>query len=271
MNKFSLLIILFLFPSVILAQQPGMKSTTVAGFINRGSSSQDSFNIVMTKSLTIFLSKITTNISPYNEVEKIAAGSGFWGKKTLNPNLALNIAQRFTSEQVITGDYIINDKDSTITINVSVFNVITGQLLFQRRYTGDSGPDIFDTVDRMILDISGLLAGRPIVLGYADIRIKAADRNYNLYIDDKFVKLINSKEGFFDEFISGQPIEIVLKTEVSNLEVFRKTLDVLGGRTNYLVYNPTGTLIIEAMEKDIDVYINGAYIGKTDDSGASGP
>ncbi len=259
--------ILFVISALSWPQPLEMKSVTVAGFINKGKSNRDNINAIMTKSLSTFLSKISKNITPYNEVEKAALEDNFWNKKELKSDQAINIAQRFSTEQVITGDYIVNDNNETISIKVYVYNVINGQLLFQRNYKGSAGPDIFDTIDKMILDVSGLLAGKPIKLGYVKIAIKQEGVSYQLFVNDGFIKLINSKEGYIDKFVSGQSVDISLKADQSDKEVLKRKLEIQSGKTNVLEYNPTGVLILETIESGIDVYMNGTNIGKTDNSG----
>ncbi len=263
----AVLIILFVITGLIRPQNLTMKSATVAGFINKGKSNQDNINKIMTKSLATFLSKISKNITPYKDVEEIAGGTNFWSLKALDDGKAINIAQHFSTEQVITGDYIINEKSDKIIINVFVYNVIDGQVLFNRSYKGDAGPGIFDTIDKMILDVSGLLVGKTISLGYFKLDIKPKNVNYRLFINGSFVKPVDSRDGYFDKFISGQSIDISLKPGNSEEEALRKIIQIESGKTNELAYNPSGVLMIEAMEGGIDVYLNGEKIGKTDNSG----
>ncbi len=261
------LFILFVFSLPGMTAQLEMKSATVAGFINKGKSNQDNINILMTKSLSTFLSKISKNITPYKDVEEIAQGTNFWSLKVLDSDKAINIAQHFSMEQVITGDYAVNDKTGTIVINVFVYNVVNGQLLFQRNYKGNAGPEIFDTIDKMILDVSGLLVGKPIELGYVNITVRTGKTNYKLFVNDAFVKVIGSNNGYFDNFISGQSIDIVLKSGKADSEVLRRRLDIQSGKTNEVEYNPAGVLILETLESGVEVSINGTFIGKTDESG----
>ncbi len=260
------LLISFGFAGLAWPQQLEMKSATVAGFINRGKSSQDNINILMTKSLSTFLSKISKNITPYKDVEEIAGGTNFWGQKALDGSRAINIAQHFSTEQVITGDYLVNDKNSTIVIDVLVYNVINGQVLFKRNYKGNAGPEIFDTVDKMILDVSGLLVGKTISLGYFKLDIKPENVKYRLFVNNSFIKLVDSRNGYFDRFISGQSIDISLKPEKSDEETLRKIIEIKSG-TNELEFNPSGVLILETMKEGVDVYLNGIKTGKTDSSG----
>ncbi len=263
----TVLIILFICAGFMRPQQLEMKSATVAGFINRGKSNQDNINILMTKSLSTFLSKISKNITPYKDVEEIAGGTNFWSLKELEGSRAINIAQHFSTEQVITGDYTLNDKTGIITINVFVYNVVNGQVLFTRTYKGDAGLEIFDTVDKMILDVSGLLVGKAISLGYLRLAVKPKNVKYRIFINDSFVKAVDSLDGYFDKFIAGQSIDISLKQENSDVEALRKIVQIESGKTNELVYNPSGELMVETMEGGIDVYLNGKKTGKTDDSG----
>ncbi len=264
---FVILLILFASQGLIRPEDFQMKSVTVAGFINRGKPNQSNINIMMVKSLSTFLSKISKKVTPYKDIEESARGGGFWEMKELNIGKAINIAQQFSSEQVITGDYLVNDQSGKITINVYVYNVINGQLLFTRVYKGDSGLEIFTTIDKMILDVSGLLIGKTISLGYFRLNIKPIGTKYRLFINGSFVKTVDNRDGYFDKFISGQSIDISLKQEKSEDEVLRKILEMKSGVTNELNFNPSGVLIIEAMESGADVYLNGKIIGKTDGSG----
>ena len=265
-NFFFTLFISFVITGLLWPQNIEMKSVTVAGFINKGKANQANINIMMGKSLSTFLAKISKNITPFKDVEETALSNSFWSQKELKSSQAINIAQQFSTEQVITGDYLVNDS-GIITINVYVYNVINGDLLFKRTYKGDAGPEIFDTIDKMILDVSGLLVGKTISLGYLQVSIKPKDVNYRLFINDSFVKVINNQNGYFDKFIAGQSIDISLKSEKSDDEAMRKIVEIKGGNTNELDFNPSGTLMIEAMEEGFDVYLNGVKKGKTDSSG----
>ncbi len=256
-----------MFRGIIRPEDFQMKSVTVAGFINMGKPNQANINIMMVKSLSTFLSKISKKVTPYKDIEGSAKDSGFWEMKELNSGKAINIAQQFSSEQVITGDYLVNDKSGKITIDVYVYNVINGQLLFTRVYKGDAGPEIFNTIDKMILDVSGLLVGKTISIGYFRLDIKPHDTKYRLFINDTFMKTVGIGDGYFDKFISGQSIDISLKSEKSDYEVFRKIIEIKSGATNELDFSPSGVLIIEAIESGLDVYLNGKKTGKTDSSG----
>lgn len=113
-------------------------------------------NVVLIKSLITKYSEIPqAKVTSYDDLAKKAAG--YWKIKENNPDLALPIAQFFDSRLMILGDYAVSRERDHISISVRVYDVVTGEIKLNRSYenTGDDG--IFETIDRMARNISGLL------------------------------------------------------------------------------------------------------------------
>lgn len=260
----SLLVLLVVMTS---AYSQDLKSTTVAGFINKGDNSFDNINIQMTKSMVAFLSKLSKNISPYPDTAETAQSQGFWNKKTFDSADAISVAQTMGNEQVITGDYSVNSKSEIISINVYVYDVVTGKLKLERKYSGNAGIDLFDTIDKMIKDVSGLLIGKSIDFGTFQLTVGQAEKTYKLYINGSFIKAVSKKIPFTEKFLSGQKIDVRLVNPEDDREIFRNYFDIIKGKVTEYNYYPFGTVIVKVMDGVSDVFVNGKLYGRTDSSG----
>ena len=207
-------------------------SVTVAGFINLGKPADSTINIMITKSLITFLSKVSEGITPYENSLKAAEENGFFTAGKMNPETAILIAQTFGSERVIAGDYLVNDKDQTIAVNVYVYDVITGKLKLQRSYSGPIGLDLFDTIDKIIRDVTGLVIGKAVELGKLKVAIENSTNSYELFINDKPEKNIDSKVGFEDEYVAGRTVRVMLKSKNTGNTVLVKSV-LMENRKNH--------------------------------------
>ena len=119
----------------------------------------------------------------------------------------------------------------------------------------------------MILDVSGLLVGKPLEIGFVRVKIKPGNIDYKLFVNDQYISSVSSKQGFIDKFIAGQQVILSLKTGRPDREVMRKSVDIEAGATNEIDFNPAGILIVETEGSGNDIYTNGFYAGKTDAKG----
>ena len=242
-------------------------TVTVAGFVNLGKPSDSTINIMITKSMITFLSKVSEGITPYEDVVKVAEANGFWSAKKLDSEKAILIAQTLGTERVIAGDYLVNEKEQTITINVSVFDVVTGKLSLQRNYTGPIGMDLFDTIDKMIRDVTGLVVGKTIVLQKLKVSVVNTTNSYTLYINDKEIKDIDAKAGFEDEFVVGRTVQAALKSKSSGKTVMTKSVEIQKDKASEIAYAPSGSVIAKVMLGECDIYVDGKFYSKTDKNG----
>lgn len=246
----------------VFPQNLSIKPTTVAGFINRGASGGDQVNAVITKSMIAFLMKIPgAVITPYEEVEKEAAKKGFWARRKLDIDTATSIAQRFESKQMIVGDYLVDDSAETVEINVYVYDVVTGDLKLKRTYQGSSGADIFDTIDRMIKNVSGLLFGRELSFGTVSIEIVNSETKYWLFENGRRLRQISAREGYSDQYIAGMPVDFVLKTPDQKTELLLRTVTPEANRVSRIQYTPAGTLIVSVSGAKSQLVLDGKKAG----------
>ena len=257
---FILIFILSLNPIFALtafSETSSIKTITVAGFINKGSSEGENINIILTKSLIGTLEKIPNSIiTPYSEVEKIVSENGLWKLKKIDIDLALQTAQPFGSRQLIIGEYKVNPSANQVSINVYVYDVITGELKLKRNYRGNTGLDLFDTIDNIAKNIGGLILGKKFSLGRVVVKIQDSTNNYIVNINAKNIGTTSEEHPFETEILSGETVEISLKISNSDKEVFRKAINVASSKTNEIIYTPYSSLNIQNLLNDGIILIN---------------
>ena len=240
-----------------------IKPTTVAGFINLGDPGDEKINIVITKSLINFLSK-TENavITPYDMIENVAQKNGYWRRKQIDKDLALNMAQAFDSKQMIVGDYTVDRKTKKIQIRVSVYDVVTGELKLSRNYSGSSGLGLFDTVDAMSRNIAGLLSGMEISMGTVKVRVSGSGKFYRLYINGKDKAVLTGGSEYVEKVLANEEVEVFLRLTNGGNEVYREIYNVQKGTNITVVYRPMGNAVVKNMNRNGTMYLDGVKTGK---------
>lgn len=262
-----LTIILLAFISPIFAKEA--PPILVSGFINKGRSSDDNINTVISKSLITYLSKIPgLAITPYDTVVEVVTENGYWKKRSVDVDLALSMALSFDVKQVVVGDYKINNSTETIVVNFYIYDVVTGELKIKRTFDGKAGIDIFDTVDEIIKNATLLITGRNVVLAQLKINIKPTEMDYNVIISGKFQKKINCSNSYDDSILANEDVDVVLKMASSGKQVWHEVVKIKGGETYEINYTPAGLILVKATGiKKAEVFLDGKFIGETDDNG----
>lgn len=110
------------------------QTLAVIGFINMGDKPDKDINLVISKSMIIFLSKVPgVKIIEFDDVEKHAKQNNFWESKKLDINTALDMGLLMKAKHIIVGDYKVNKQKDTILINVYVYDVTTGDLILKKK------------------------------------------------------------------------------------------------------------------------------------------
>ncbi len=237
--------------------------TSVAGFINYGDSSDDDINIVITKSLIIYLSKLPGSlITSYDETEKAAEEFGYWNLKELDPGTAIRIAQKSNSKLAITGFYRTDNKSKIIEIQVFVYGVDNGDLKLFRMFKGSTDIGLFDTIDRMEKSMAGLLYGREFDFSSLSVRSEGIQKNYLVYIDGIKRGILSPLDrNFEDSFTAGNELELSIRMAGSEKEVFKKSLILVKDKKTEIVYKPEGTVIIKSDISNLAVLLDGTNSG----------
>jgi hypothetical protein len=251
-------------PVCLQAQEA--KSTTVAGFINSGALQDDKINIIITKSLTSYLSKFVKGVTPYTQVEK-AASKSFWKQKKLDENDAIGLAQSFGTKQVIAGSYKVNNENETIVVNVMAYDVVTGELRLKRTYKGSSGLDLFDTIDRMVKEVSGLMIGRKLEFGKVLVSASEGTGKYVLYVDGRSTVELTNGRTFPVDSLAGEDSIFSIRLKEDGKELFQKVMNVEANSETVLRYVPSGRVIVKAPEGIYEVFLNGRAAGSTTEKG----
>ncbi len=224
------------FSSAVFAQES--RSIAVLGFINLGGKFDASVNKTITRSLITFLSKIPEiNITSYEAVGKAAADNKYWESKSFSPDAAVDMGLSLAVSQVVSGDYAVDHKKGTVIINVYVYDTVSAAMKLQRKYTGEAGPELFDTVDRMIRNVSTLITGRTIKMGRLEVEIEDTNA-YKLGINGKFMKKISKSDSYSDIEIAEEPLDITLSVPATEKVIYRTNVSIGDGLTVNITYNP---------------------------------
>ncbi len=263
--RFVLLIAAFfiLFASELRPYNISAKNTLVAGFINRGDESDDNINPIITKSLITFLAKLPgVEITSYPDLERISLSNGFWKSGKINIDAALQMAQNLNADHLIVGDYKVNGITKRIQINLFAYDVITGKLLLKRTITGSTGLELFDAIDTIKKNISGLLFGKDLSFGKISLEINGTSRSYKVYAGGKFISEVSNRNGFEDQFIAGEEMEISLRLAESGKEVLRESFVLNKNEKKSIIYQPSGSIIVKSMADQSLIYLDNKEIGK---------
>ncbi|OHD55491.1 MAG: hypothetical protein A2Y33_11825 [Spirochaetes bacterium GWF1_51_8] len=267
---FILLAMVILGVNTIFAATAKIKPTTIAGFINKGDKADDKINVMLTKSLINLLSKIpSVVITPYEDVEAAVKDNKLWTAKTVDIEKSLAMGLLFETKQVVVGDYHVTG--GKVTINLSIYDVVTGELSLQRSFKDrPAGADIFSTIDDVVKQVSYILVGKAIALGKVKVMVDVPENLYKVYVNGRFEKEIKKGEPYTGEIIAGEPVEVSIRLMVGKeeKEVFKKAVMVEEGKTAEVMYEPSGTIMIKAFGMPgSKVYLNDAEYGSTDENG----
>ncbi len=245
------------------------KMIAVIGFMDKNAKANNSINLVITKSFITFLGKLQgVNVVPYSFIQKSGDVQNFLSARTEDDETALNIGLSFHAGELITGDYTENKKNSTITINVKVFDVTTGEMLLKRSYTGGSDADLFVTVDKAIRNLSSLILGHAVTVAKLNFNISDTPDKYNLYINGVNQKVISMNVGFSDEIIADENTHITLESVKLGAIVFETNVSPRENENLDLKYTPSGTLRIDAPGyPNADVMVDDNSAGRLDTNG----
>ena len=187
-----------------------MKKTAILGFANLGAKSDDSLNIIFTKSLVNFIGRMPrTAIADYDETKSVCDSFGYPAGKQIDIKTASKIGAKLGCEQVVYGDFTVDNKAGKVAVNVVIMNVKTGETVYSQAFNGLSGLDIFDTVDSMIAAVAGKVTGRVIELAKLTVRIDG-EGSYLLKLNGKDAQEVSKSSTFSESFSAGDPIMVLL-------------------------------------------------------------
>ncbi len=256
-----------IFTMTLTAQAGDIKTIAVVGFINQGDKTDNSVNKVISKSLITFLAKVKgTKVISYEVIEKLAEDNNFWESKELNVETASEMGLNLAVKQVVTGTYKIDNKKEIVHITVQVYDPATSELKLKRDYKGDAGTGIFDTIDRLIRNISSELVGHAVVMGNLEVEISSGS-TYNLLINQIFQKKISSKEVFKETEAAEEPLVISLTIPETGREVFNDTVTLKDGENRIVTYSPSGSIAVRTGIAGIKVLADDMPAGETGNNG----
>ena len=187
-----------------------MKKTAILGFANLGTKSDDSLNIIFTKSLVNFIGRMPrTAIADYDETKVVCDTFNYPSGKQIDIKTASKIGAKLGCEQVVYGDFTVDNKAGKVAVNVVIMNVKTGETVYSQAFNGLSGLDIFDTVDSMIAAVAGKVTGRVIELAKLTVRIDG-EGSFRLWLNGVDVQELTKSASFSESFSAGDPVMVAI-------------------------------------------------------------
>jgi hypothetical protein len=261
---------LFILTGAVYADRR-MQPTTIAGFVNLGAEADDNINVLLSMSLINMLQMIPgAIITPWNQVEQAAREENLWGKKEVDVDATLALALSFDTRRVITGDYLVSR--GKVKINMYVYDVAMGELVVRRSWEGDTGLDLFDTIDRVIMTATPIIAGRrSFQLGKLNISANVREGVvYKVYVNNVFQKELKKDAPFDGQILAGEPVEVSIRLVDGDeeKEVLRRAVNIEENEEFKLEYTPAGTVIIKAPSNpNAKVLVNDEEVGVLDRQG----
>ncbi len=183
-------------------------------------------NILLTRSLISYLSKISKGkVISYSISSKIVKEIGFLAHNKVNNSLAISIGQKLSAGVVICGSYRNLDEKKNIEIEVIGIDIITGEILFKRKYKAIKGSSLLDTIDRLSLEVGELVSGRILSLGELEINVINTTNSYELFINGMLETRIPPK--FKKKLPSGIPFILSMRKYQEGIEVFNTNVTLV--------------------------------------------
>ncbi len=259
LNLFILFLSFTLIPPV-MSFSAQSKSTAVIGFINKGPLDSE-MNVLLTRSFISFFSRLPgSKIIPFDVSDKAARDGGFFDKKGPDTDLAVRIGQTLRCRQVVFGSYQTDAKQMKIEINVSAYDTASGEVIFKRRYEGNTGNSLLDTIDNVRRDTAVLLAGKDVPMTELKIMATNTTAAYDVFLGgspDGTASPLYSKE-----LPAGSLFDLTLRRKTDGLEVFRTNILLTKDRDVSIDYYPTAPVFIQSSVCPAEVWYDG---GKTGD------
>ena len=81
---------------------------------------------------------------------------GHEGEKKFDRSIATEIAIRGRARWMMTGNII--QQEPSLVLSAQIVDVNTGNVIEARRVAGDEGEDVFSVIDRLTLEVRGVLS-----------------------------------------------------------------------------------------------------------------
>lgn len=241
-QKILIVLLLLGFTGFIYAEKT--RDIIIAGFINGGDKADNNINLVITKSLGTFLNKLPgIRVIPTLSAEKDPKIKAYISAKTIEADSLLDIGLTYQATTVIGGDYSVDQKKNSVKFNIEAYDTVSGELKLKRTYEGGAGPDIFDTIDKTIKNVSSLLLGKNVDFAVFKASIDGTDKAYQLYLNGKLQKEIRKGDGYEDKVPSGQDLAVIIRKTGGN-EVYHGMYNLKTAETGEIKYVPSGMVEI---------------------------
>ncbi len=235
------------------------KPVSVIGFIDVNKKDPE-INIILTRALISFLSRLpNSKVIPFSMSYEVSKNKGFYDLKQANNSLAIKIGQNLSASLIIFGSYIISETREDINLEIISIDVVTGQLLFKRRYTLVRDSTFLDTIDDICKDVAGLIAGRVISTAELLFKIENTTNSYELFIGGVSEGII--KKDYRKRFPVNSVLPILLKRVVDNKEVLATNIAITNSSNVILKYEPATSFFIQSEVPQVNIICNGKRVG----------
>ncbi|MCX7820661.1 MAG: hypothetical protein N2258_03195 [Brevinematales bacterium] len=257
-----LCLFLFVFLSFsfnILFSSIDSKPIAVIGFVDINKKDPD-INIVLTRTLVSFLSRFpNSRVISFSMSYELAKNKGFYDLKQTDNTLAIKIGQNLSASLIIFGHYIVSPESKDIRLEIVSIDIVTGQLLFKRRYTLVKDSTFLDTIDDICKDVAGLISGRVVSTAELTFKIENTTNSYELFISGVSEGVI--KKDYKKRFPVNSVLPISLKRIIDNREVFTTNVQIADSSNLILRYEPSTSFYIQSEVPQVNVLCNGKKLG----------
>lgn len=244
----------FIFISALInfsyTQMVSVRTVMIAGFQNAGAAPDQSVSLDIVKSLQTQLKSIPgLKVISYDETIRLAQEQNYPPVLT-NTEVLLRLGQLKRSGLIIYGSYRVDPRKRVISIDAVCLDVVTGQIILKRHFEGPSGIGLFDTLESVVAQFSGLLFSGVIETVPLSVTIETNGSSYGLYVNGQWRTNLTASQHVRLDLPVNEGYELILRSSADESEVYRKYFFIKSGETNSILYEPSGRLRIRNHFKD---------------------
>lgn len=253
-RTFETLVIILL--SIVVLHAAPRTTILVAGFQNIGDHADDNFNIILTKSLISYLSRLSdVNVVTYDTVERTVAANGFWRATVFDMDVIDSMGLSLNVQKVVFGNFQVDNATKIITVHYLIYNTADGQTVLARKLDGPAGIDVFDTIDAMAKKIAVAVVNRDV--DFAALTAPTVVTNQSVITNQTVVTYVETRR-----VPAGPSRATMINTVVVPLGIAGLAV---GG---YLFNRPAQDLAVSYTEK-YNLIISGVYSQESYDDAMS--
>ncbi len=174
----------------------------------------------------------------------------------------LKMGQKAGVDLVVWGKYMSvgEDEEEKIRVSVVAYDVISYRKRFEKRYVGQGGVDVFELIDRVVVEISGLLLGKRLEFGKLVLKVEGGKWKYDVFLGTVKVGSVGAGETFEKKIVAGIRYVLSVRNSATKKEVLYDEFTAGKDETVEKVYRPEGMLKFNLGGKKFDVFVDGKKV-----------